>query len=65
MSSCAGRMWDVVLGLREEGVTIILTTHYIAEAEELADRVGVINNGEIILVEEKGAADASGLHKSD
>lgn len=46
-------MWDVVLGLREKGVTIILTTHYIAEAEELADRVGVINNGEIVLVEEK------------
>jgi ABC-2 type transport system ATP-binding protein len=46
-------MWDVVLGLREKGVTIILTTHYIAEAEELADRVGVINNGEIILVEDK------------
>ena len=46
-------MWDVVLRLREKGVTIILTTHYIAEAEELADRVGVINNGEIILVEDK------------
>jgi ABC-2 type transport system ATP-binding protein len=46
-------MWDVVLGLREKGVTIILTTHYIAEAEELADRVGVINKGEIMLVEEK------------
>ena len=46
-------MWDVVLGLREKGVTIILTTHYIAEAEELADRVGVISNGEIILVEDK------------
>ena len=46
-------MWDVVLGLREKGVTIILTTHYIAEAEELADRVGVINKGKIMLVEEK------------
>jgi ABC-2 type transport system ATP-binding protein len=41
--------------LRDSGVTIILTTHYIAEAEEMADRVGVINKGEIILVEEKGA----------
>src|SRR3712207_9462601 len=39
--------------LRETGVTIILTTHYIVEAEEMADRIGVINNGEIILVEEK------------
>jgi ABC-2 type transport system ATP-binding protein len=46
-------MWDVVLELRRAGVTIILTTHYIAEAEELADRVGVINNGEIVLVEDK------------
>jgi len=46
-------MWDVVLELQKSGVTIILTTHYIAEAEELADRVGVINNGEIIVVEEK------------
>ena len=46
-------MWDVVLGLKRAGVTTILTTHYIAEAEELADRVGVINNGEIVLVEEK------------
>ena len=46
-------MWDVVRGLREFGVTIILTTHYIDEAEEMADRVGVINKGEIILVEEK------------
>jgi len=45
-------MWEVVRKLRESGVTIILTTHYIAEAEEMADRVGVINNGEIILVEE-------------
>lgn len=46
-------MWNVVKLLREEGVTVILTTHYIEEAEQLADRVGVINNGEIILVEEK------------
>jgi ABC-2 type transport system ATP-binding protein len=42
-----------VQSLRESGVTIILTTHYIEEAEQLADRVGVINNGEIILVQEK------------
>ena len=46
-------MWDVVRSLRDSGVTIILTTHYIQEAQEMADRVGVINNGEIILVEEK------------
>ncbi len=46
-------MWNVVKALREEGVTVILTTHYIEEAEQLADRVGVINNGAIILVEEK------------
>ncbi len=46
-------MWEVVRGLRDEGVTIILTTHYIEEAEEMADRVGVINKGEIVLVEEK------------
>ncbi len=46
-------MWDVVRSLRDTGVTIILTTHYIEEAEEMADRVGVINNGQIILVEEK------------
>ena len=42
-------MWDVVRGLRDEGVTIILTTHYIEEAEEMADRIGVINRGEIVL----------------
>jgi ABC-2 type transport system ATP-binding protein len=48
-------MWEMVRGLREQGVTIILTTHYIEEAEEMADRIGVINNGEIILVEEKKA----------
>ena len=46
-------MWEMVRGLREGGVTIILTTHYIDEAEEMADRIGVINNGEIILIEEK------------
>jgi ABC-2 type transport system ATP-binding protein len=46
-------MWNVVRELREAGVTVILTTHYIEEAEQLADRVGVINHGEIILVEEK------------
>jgi len=46
-------MWQIVRELKEEGVTIILTTHYIEEAEEIADRVGVINNGEIILIEEK------------
>lgn len=46
-------MWNVVKSLRESGVTVILTTHYIEEAEQLADRVGVINNGELILVEEK------------
>ncbi|WP_018699659.1 ABC transporter ATP-binding protein [Amorphus coralli] len=48
-------MWDVVLRLREAGVTIILTTHYLEEAEEMADRIGVISKGEIILVEEKAA----------
>ena len=42
-------------GLRERGVTIILTTHYIEEAEEMADRIGVINKGELILVEDKAA----------
>jgi ABC-2 type transport system ATP-binding protein len=46
-------MWDVMRTLQASGVTIILTTHYIEEAEEMADRVGVINKGEIILVEEK------------
>jgi ABC-2 type transport system ATP-binding protein len=48
-------MWEMVRGLRASGVTIILTTHYIEEAEEMADRVGVINKGQIILVEEKSA----------
>jgi ABC-2 type transport system ATP-binding protein len=46
-------MWERVRGLRQRGVTIILTTHYIDEAEEMADRVGIISNGEIILVEDK------------
>jgi ABC-2 type transport system ATP-binding protein len=46
-------MWQVVRSLRDAGVTIILTTHYIEEAEQMADRIGVINGGEIILVEEK------------
>jgi ABC-2 type transport system ATP-binding protein len=46
-------MWNMVRSLRASGVTIILTTHYIAEAEDLADRIGVINRGEIILVEGK------------
>tara|TARA_B100001741_G_scaffold102591_1_gene84413 strand:- start:455 stop:871 length:417 start_codon:yes stop_codon:yes gene_type:complete len=46
-------MWKVVKSLRETGVTIILTTHYIEEAEAIADRVGVINQGEIIIVEQK------------
>lgn len=46
-------MWEMVRRLRESGVTIILTTHYIEEAEEMADRIGVIRKGEIILVEEK------------
>jgi ABC-2 type transport system ATP-binding protein len=48
-------MWEVVRGLRDAGVTIILTTHYLEEAEEMADRVGVIAKGELILVEEKQA----------
>ncbi len=46
-------LWEMVRGLRENGVTIILTTHYIEEAEEMADRIGVINKGVISLVEEK------------
>ena len=48
-------MWQMVRSLRATGVTIILTTHYIKEAEEMADRIGVINNGEIIVVEDKTA----------
>jgi ABC-2 type transport system ATP-binding protein len=46
-------MWELVRGLRRSGVTIILTTHYIEEAEEMADRIGVINHGELILAEDK------------
>jgi len=46
-------MWQMVRALRESGVTIILTTHYIEEAEEMADRIGVISNGELIVVEDK------------
>lgn len=46
-------MWRIVRDLRDSGVTIILTTHYIEEAEDMADRIGVINNGELILVEDK------------
>ena len=46
-------MWQMVRRLREDGVTIILTTHYIEEAEEMADRIGVINHGELVVVEEK------------
>jgi ABC-2 type transport system ATP-binding protein len=46
-------MWRLVRSLRESGVTIILTTHYIDEAEDMADRIGVINKGEIILIENK------------
>jgi ABC-2 type transport system ATP-binding protein len=48
-------MWQMVRKLRESGVTIILTTHYIEEAEEMADRIGVISKGELIVVEEKTA----------
>ena len=48
-------MWALVRGLRDSGVTIILTTHYIDEAEEMADRIGVISKGELIIVEEKAA----------
>src|SRR6201986_1036926 len=46
-------MWEMVRALRASGVTIILTTHYIEEAEDMADRIGVISKGEIILVEDK------------
>jgi ABC-2 type transport system ATP-binding protein len=48
-------MWEVVRGLQEDGVTIILTTHYLEEAEAMADRVGVITKGRLLLVEEKAA----------
>lgn len=48
-------MWEIVSALKDQGVTIILTTHYIEEAEELADRIGVIRKGEIVIVDEKTA----------
>ena len=48
-------MWNVVANLKKDGVTIILTTHYIEEAEAIADRVGIINKGELLLVEEKNS----------
>lgn len=48
-------MWNIVRKLRDSGVTIILTTHYIEEAEEIADRIGIINNGELLVVEDKVA----------
>ena len=48
-------MWDVVADLKKDGVTIILTTHYIEEAEAIADRVGIINKGELLLMEEKAS----------
>jgi ABC-2 type transport system ATP-binding protein len=48
-------MWDIVRQLRSDGTTIILTTHYIEEAEEMADRVGVISRGELIAVDDKSA----------
>jgi len=48
-------MWTMIRGLREKGVTIILTTHYIEEAEQMADRIGVIDKGKLVLVEEKAA----------
>jgi ABC-2 type transport system ATP-binding protein len=48
-------LWDLVRRLRDQGVTIILTTHYIDEAEEMADRIGVVNHGELVVVDEKKA----------
>ncbi len=57
-------MWEIVRRLRASGVTIILTTHYIEEAEEMADRIGVINGGELILVEEKAALSRSSARNS-
>lgn len=48
-------MWEMVRRLRDKGVTIILTTHYIEEAEEMADRIGVIDGGQIVLIDEKHA----------
>ena len=58
-------MWNVVQSLRESGVTVILTTHYIEEAEQLADRVGVITNGELILVQEKDQPHAGIRQEAD
>lgn len=52
-------MWQLVAGLRDAGVTVILTTHYLEEAEEMADRVGVIRHGELILVEKKPSSCAN------
>ena len=46
-------MWSIIKELKNEGVTIILTTHYIEEAEMIADRIGIINHGELLLIEEK------------
>ena len=51
-------MWEVVRSLRSVGVTIILTTHYIEEAEQMADRIGIINKGQIILGQGQGGANA-------
>jgi ABC-2 type transport system ATP-binding protein len=48
-------MWEMVRGLQENGVTIILTTHYIEEAQQMADRIGVIHKGRVLLVEDKSA----------
>ena len=48
-------MWETVRKLRDSGVTIILTTHYIEEAEDMADRIGIVRKGELILVEEKSS----------
>ena len=48
-------MWNIITNLKKKGITIILTTHYIEEAENIADRIGVINNGELLLIEEKQA----------
>ncbi len=57
-------MWEMVRGLRASGVTIVLTTHYIEEAEEMADRVGVIDSGRLILVEDKAALMAGSARPS-
>ena len=57
-------MWKLVHKLRQKGVTIILTTHYIEEAEQMADRIGVINHGRIILVEEKSKLMKSWVKKN-